>query len=564
MLKLILSNAIPILKVFEKKHKIKLIFQILILSLTNLLDLIGIFLVGLLVYMNFQQSPSLLVKIPGYDLFFVGLGLSNSGKLLFAIILIFLSKSFLGLWASKSLFHFLAERNAEVSKSIFKNLLNIKNRNYENKTSQELSILTTFGSQAAVFDLLGYTVIALSEAVLIILISLMLVYLMPLIGILVLFYFLIIIFIINHIIGAKSKSLESVNKRANIKSVEIIQSSLNLKQEISLYSKLSYFIERYDRIFSEQTRAISSLQILGILPKYLLEPFIIIGALLIGAASYFFSNEQNLILQMTLVLTAAIRIMPSFLRLQSSLTQISRSFALTPRVREILDVHSVKSELPSIDYTKNDSEIAVIVNNVSFSFPESKQDLIKDLSFVIPRNGIFAIAGKSGSGKTTLINLILGFLSPSQGAVSYRTPNGCTTPKLALVPQFPQFIPGSIIENVAFGVPSEQIDVGLVESSLVKANILDHVNSLPKGIYENVGESFKKFSGGQRQRINIARALYSAPDIIVFDEPTSALDNVAKLHFIDLMRQLSISTTIVVVSHDEELVRSCDYVLRLD
>lgn len=564
MLKNILSNAIPIFREFEKKHKIKLFFQVLAISLTNALDLIGILLVGLLVYSNFQQSSTTLIKIPGYDLFVVSLGLTNVGKLVFAIIVIFISKSLLGLWASKSLFNFLAERNAEISTSILKNLLNIQDRRYENTSSQELSTLTTFGSQAAIFDLLGYSAIALSEIVLILLISIMLVFLMPLIGILVLLYFLFITFFLNQIIGAKSKKMEAVNKIANIKSVELIQFSIHLKQEISLYSKLRYFIDNFNRIFGKQTKAISSLQFLGIMPKYLLEPFLIIGALLIGSVSYYFSNGQNLILQMTIVLTAATRLMPSFLRLQSSLTQISRSFALTPKVRQILEVDLTESECVSESQSENDSEVAVVAQNVSFSFPDSEKSIIKDLSFIIYRNRIFAIAGKSGSGKTTLINLILGFLRPSKGKLFVNTLNSSVFPKLAMVPQFPQFIPGSIVENVAFGVPSEDIDIGLVEKSLIEANIFDHVKSLPNGIYENIGESFKKFSGGQRQRVNIARALYSVPDIIVFDEPTSALDNVAKAHFIDLIRQLSISTTIVVVSHDEDLVRNCDHILRLD
>ena len=564
MLRAIVKNAFPILHEFKTKDKFKLLLQVANLSLTNALDLIGIILVGLLVYTNFQQSDATLIEIPGYDLFVVSFGLADATKLITAIILVFLSKSLLGLWASKNLFDFLADRSAEISSSILKNLLNIQDRRHESKSSQELSTLATFGSQAAVFDLLGYSAIALSEVILILLISFTLVFLMPLIGILVLIYFLIIAFILNHIIAGRSKSMEIVNKEANIKSVEIIQSSLMLKQEISLYSKLGYFIDNFNQTFGKQTKAISSLQILGIMPKYLLEPFLILGALLIGLVSYYFSNGQNLVLQMTLVLTAATRIMPSFLRLQSSFTQISRSFALSPKVREILDFNSTDYEFEPESYLDSDSEIAVMAQNVSFSFSENEKSLISDLSFVIPRNRIFAIAGKSGSGKTTLINLILGFLRPTTGTIKYNTLKRSGAPKFAIVPQFPQFIPGSIVENVAFGVSPGDIDVELVKRSLIKANIFDHVDTLPSGIYENIGESFKKFSGGQRQRVNVARALYSMPEIIVFDEPTSALDNVAKMHFIELMRQLSISTTIVVVSHDEELVKSCDYLLRLD
>jgi ABC-type bacteriocin/lantibiotic exporter with double-glycine peptidase domain len=513
--------------------------------------------------MNMQQNNSALMQIPGYDLFVVKLGLTSVTKIGAAIVCIFLSKSILGLLVSKSLFAFLANRTSEIGRLILKNILNDNGNRYESNSSQELAIIATFGAQAAVFDLFGYGAIALSEIILILLISATLVVLMPLIGILVLIYFTTIALILNLVIARKAKKMEGLNKAANISSIEVIQTALMLKQEISIYSKLGFFLENFNGAFRKQTKAISSLQLLGIMPKYLLEPFLILGALVIGTVSFAFSSGENLVFQITLVLTAATRILPSFLRLQSALTQISRSFALAPRVKEVLETELLNSSFESGICSSENSQIVISLKNVTFRFTEDSKNVIRELSFDVPRNKIFAISGESGSGKTTLINLMLGFLKPTQGSISYGL-SRAVMPKFAMVPQFPQFIPGSIVENVAFGVSAKDIDFELVIRSLQAANIYDHIANLPHSIHEKIGESFKKFSGGQKQRVNIARALYTNPDVIVFDEPTSALDDIAKKYFIELMRELSRTTTIVVVSHDEELVRSCDLVLRLD
>lgn len=81
-----------------------------------------------------------------------------------------------------------------------------------------------------------------------------------------------------------------------------------------------------------------------------------------------------------------------------------------------------------------------------------------------------------------------------------------------------------MVNNVAFGVPEDKIDMGRVKQALTLANADEFVDNLPNGIYSNLGQDGKLLSGGQRQRIGIARALYKQTDLLVLDEPTSALD----------------------------------------
>ena len=139
--------------------------------------------------------------------------------------------------------------------------------------------------------------------------------------------------------------------------------------------------------------------------------------------------------------------------------------------------------------------------------------------------------GYSGSGKTTAIDLFLGLIKPNSGEIlidGTNLENLCLRnwqEKISYVPQDPLISYLSLRENVAFGVPLENIDNKKVISCLKKVNLLRLSNSLSHGIFTNLGNKGVALSGGQKQRVAIARALYKKVEILVLDEATSALDN---------------------------------------
>lgn len=564
MVRMYLNFASPIYDQFSFSSKIRYWVHLFSLAITNVLDLFGILAMGLLVVQGMGSNKISNIVIPGSDLLTVSLHLNNQERLLFFVVSLFVLKSVLGLVASRNLFSFLSGKSTEISGLLFKSMMNREQTVRDEDSSQETAVLLTFGAQAAVFDALGYGAIAFSEIVLIILVSIFLAVLMPVTGTLVILYFLLIAICLNYFVSGMSRRLEVANKAANVEAIQVIQSSISLRPEISIMEKTAFFQEKYERIFQRQSVSISSLQVLGIMPKYLLESFLVLGALFIGFVSSQLGNGADVVVQMIVVLTAASRIMPSFLRLQSSLTQISRSFALSPKVNEMLESLRVQNAETRIHtQVLIDSKNALEVKNLSFSYSDSSNAVFRNLSFGIPKNCIFSIVGHSGVGKTTLLRILLGTLEPSEGEVIYGQPFKKGKPIFALVPQNPQFLNATIKENIALGVELEAIDEDLVLTCLKSANILEEVLLLPNGINSTLGESFKKFSGGQRQRLNIARALYLKPEVLVFDEPTSALDEDARLSFMDLIVSISNSVTVIVVSHDDEIIKCSDEVLVL-
>ncbi len=188
-------------------------------------------------------------------------------------------------------------------------------------------------------------------------------------------------------------------------------------------------------------------------------------------------------------------------------------------------------------------------------------------SFVVPKGHFLAVVGGSGSGKTTLLDLLLALIKPQSGAIRI---DGQLLSSLDLsawrrsigyLPQEPLLYADSVLANVAFADPTP--DKAKVIRSLEIAQAWEFVASLPLGIDTPIGDRGGRLSGGQKQRLALARALYRDPAVLLLDEPTSALDdeNIAK--FRAVLTALKGSLTIVMITHQTNLLDLADQVIRL-
>jgi len=196
---------------------------------------------------------------------------------------------------------------------------------------------------------------------------------------------------------------------------------------------------------------------------------------------------------------------------------------------------------------------------------------VKDVTLKIPKKKITAIIGPSGCGKSTVLrafNRMNDFVRGSriEGEILFHGKNiydDDVDPvqvrhKIGMVFQKPNPFPKSIYENIAWGARingyTENLD-DLVEDSLRKAALWDEVK-------DELRKSGLSLSGGQQQRLCIARVLAVKPDIILMDEPCSALDPIATLKIEDLMRELSQTYTIIIVTHNmQQAARASDYTM---
>ena len=121
----------------------------------------------------------------------------------------------------------------------------------------------------------------------------------------------------------------------------------------------------------------------------------------------------------------------------------------------------------------------------------------------------------------------------------------------------------SVEENIAFGVPQDQIDKDRVRQAAKQAQIAEIIEGWPKQYQTFVGDHGIRLSGGQRQRIGIARALYKKADVIIFDEATSALDSETEEAVMNAIEGLSNDLTILIIAHRLTTLKNCTQIVEL-
>ena len=211
----------------------------------------------------------------------------------------------------------------------------------------------------------------------------------------------------------------------------------------------------------------------------------------------------------------------------------------------------------------------IVLDDVSYQYPETASHSIKDVSLTIKKGESIAFVGKSGAGKTTLVDVILGLLTPQKGDIRvdnlsiYKNLEGWQR-IIGYIPQSIFLIDDTIERNIAFGVPDELIDKQRIYEAIRSAHLEEVVQKLPEGIKTKVGERGVLLSGGQRQRIGIARALYHECEILVLDEATAALDNETERLVTEAIKSLGGNKTVITIAHRLSTIEHCDCIYQLE
>jgi ATP-binding cassette subfamily B protein len=177
--------------------------------------------------------------------------------------------------------------------------------------------------------------------------------------------------------------------------------------------------------------------------------------------------------------------------------------------------------------------------------------------------------GVTGSGKSTLLDIVMGLLEPTEGKIEIdgapitMSNNRAWQAHIAHVPQSIFLADSTIEENIAFGVPQEEIDRMRVQQAARQAQIAETIEKWPKQYQTFVGERGIRLSGGQRQRIGTARALYKKADVIIFDEATSALDNETEQDVMQAIESLSKDLTLLIIAHRLTTLKNCTQIVEL-
>jgi ABC-type multidrug transport system fused ATPase/permease subunit len=225
--------------------------------------------------------------------------------------------------------------------------------------------------------------------------------------------------------------------------------------------------------------------------------------------------------------------------------------------------HKKSTELISVQNAPT-----VEFQNIYFRYPDSEIDAIREVSLMLPAGKVSAFAGASGSGKTTLVDLLLGIYAPTSGSIQVSFDNQNLSPTqltgAAYVPQNPFIIEGTVLENIAIGIPADEIDHEAIQYAIKSAGLTQVINSLPEKLETQMGSLSGRLSGGEKQRIAIARALYARPKLLIIDEGTSALDGNTEKSVTDSFLSLAGDVTIVLIAHRLASIKHADIIFFME
>jgi ABC-type multidrug transport system fused ATPase/permease subunit len=276
--------------------------------------------------------------------------------------------------------------------------------------------------------------------------------------------------------------------------------------------------------------------------------------------------------QIALLVLVTYRVIPAVIRLSGLGSQL---VSVVPWTKGIIDIRASlvdATQRPRVPVGRAavPEWQRLRLEHVQFRYPGSERAVIDGVSVTFDRGSVYGLIGPSGAGKSTLVDLMLGLLEPTSGAVLVgATPLAeldvaAWQRRIGYVPQAPYFTDDTIRANVAFGVPRQTVDEARVHRCLAMASLADLVAALPQGLDTSLGDRAVKISGGERQRIAIARALYRDPELLVLDEATSALDPASQHAVARALEALRGRVTTIIISHQTSAIETCDRVFVLD
>lgn len=325
--------------------------------------------------------------------------------------------------------------------------------------------------------------------------------------------------------------------------------------------------------FEEIARRYSALQgktdFVMFIPTRIIEVVIFVCVVIILLYGVFVLKDINsIVTTISLFSVIAYRSIPSVNRFVMALNTITSADHI---LNDDIFVAEKREESANGPVTPIAFNISIRFKDVSYRYEAGTKDVVKDLNLEIKKGEKIGIVGRSGSGKSTIINNVLGFLMPTEGVITIDgTPLTESNLKnwwkiIGYVRQEVFIMNTSLLENIAIGVPKEQVDMNAMQRAIRLASLEGLVKDMPDGIHTILKERGNNLSGGQKQRISIARAIYKGAEVLVFDEATSALDTTTEVEITNAINELGHEDlTIIIIAHRYSSLRYCDKIHELE
>jgi ATP-binding cassette subfamily C protein len=350
------------------------------------------------------------------------------------------------------------------------------------------------------------------------------------------------------------------------------QQALGAIKEIKVLGRTDFFAEAHAGDVLELARLRYLDVLFQALPRIIVETVFVCGALsVILVITLRGSSGPQTVSLLGLYAYAGFRIIPSTNRVLWQTTALRHARGALEQVHQDffrVFPHGWADEVKAAPGAPLELADRISVEAVSFAYDDTQRPAVDGVSLEIYRGEEVGVVGTTGSGKSTLVDLLVGLLEPTAGAVRV---DGCDLrgradawqAHIGYVPQSIVLVDGSVRENIALGIAAAAVDETRLAAVTRLAQLDELIATLPQGLATLVGERGVRLSGGERQRIGIARALYREPSVLVFDEATSALDNRTEAEVMRGIDELRTTKTIILIAHRLSTVRNCDRIFFL-
>ena len=561
-----LANVKQSLLLLDPRERILIISLTACRALLGLLDIAGIFLIGLLLAKATNQLTDNSYNNETLDL---ASSISRDLSLIqiaSLALVIFISKSIFASLLMKYMTIRFAKSESKIATLVYLRILHSPISKVSTISQSEIVYALTYSAGYAITQTLTVMVIIFSELFLLIFISGVFVAVdLQLTGYIVL-YFAILGTIMHRTIGSQFEKAGKKYASSAVASSATVEDSIATFREIFALEKQSDFEFKFAEARSVLAESMASINFLSGLPRYIVESALMVGAIGLAALTLRTSDPAAAAGTLGIFLTGGLRIMASMLPMQNSLGTLKQMTAQADsflRLAQAFPSALDPSQSPFNHKSVNlDLEpIAVELHNVSFVYEDVDLAAVNNVSISISKGSTVAFIGQSGSGKSTLADLIAGLLAPTSGTVVLTNND---SRNIGYVPQTPGIVSGTISQNITLDINNKSCDQDRLINALALSHLQELIETLDKGVDTELGAQSDGLSGGQLQRIGLARAIYANPGLLILDEATSALDAETEAAVSDSLRTLHGKCTTIVIAHRLTTVQNVDTVFVFD
>ncbi len=555
----------------ERRRRYQFLILLTLMILTSMFEVISIGAV--IPFLGVLIEPSSIFELPAAQPFIQFLGVDQPTQIILPISALFASAVLMAgamrvllLWASVK-FSFIL--GVDLSVSIFTQVINQPYIAHTKQNSSDIISAISIKIAQVINGVVLSVLNMISSFIIVTAIITILIIINPSASLIAILFFSAL-YIFFYLYVKQKVKVNSLNvNRASNSLMKILQEALGGIRDIIINGNQQFYRSIFWRADLVFRKSLGNTLFITNSPRYFMETF---GVLLIVLLAYILSTQGEKSFADGIPVLGALalgaqRLLPVMQLLYNSWGNIKGTHFVLKEVLGFLNLNDTKTMNVINDDCTFEKNIRL--KDVSFGYDKNSLPAINNINLDIKKGDCIGIIGKTGSGKSTLIDIMMGLLDPTHGTLEVDE-NVITSSnrrawqsRIAHVPQNIYLSDSTIEENIAFGIPLEEIDSSLVRRAAISANIDSVVNEWPLKYKTILGERGIRLSGGQRQRIGIARALYKQADVLFLDEATSSVDTSTEASIMKAIEELSNDVTLIIIAHRITTLKNCSRIIEL-